>query len=73
MDKVVFFYIYGRRSLSCGNRCHSSRILFVNSAIFWHCGLRWFTLRARFGFISGDMTGHWNMPISLLLSEFSYC
>ena len=33
-----------RRSLSIGNHHHSSRITFVNSPIFWHCGLRWFIL-----------------------------
>jgi hypothetical protein len=32
------------RDLSCGNRRHSSTFAIVNSAIFWHCGLRWFTV-----------------------------
>jgi hypothetical protein len=32
------------RGLSCGNRRHSSTFALVNSAIFWHCGLRWFTV-----------------------------
>ena len=37
------------------------------SAIFWHYGLRWFTLRpikshtCTIRFISGDMEGHWNV------------
>jgi hypothetical protein len=32
------------RGLSCKNRRHSSTFALVNSAIFWHCGLRWFTV-----------------------------
>jgi hypothetical protein len=32
------------RGLYCGNRRHSSTFALVNSAIFWHCGLRWFTV-----------------------------
>ena len=40
------FYRTRRRSFFCVNRCYSSRIMrcYVNSAIFWHCGLRWFTI-----------------------------
>ena len=51
------------------NRCHSSRIAFINSEIIWHFGLRWFTLRpikshtCSIGFIWGDMAGHWNVAI----------
>ena len=30
--------------ISCGNRLLSFRIAFANSALFWYCGLRWFTL-----------------------------
>jgi hypothetical protein len=32
------------RGLSCGNRHHSSTFALTNSAILWHCGLRWFTV-----------------------------
>ena len=58
------------RGLSCGNRRHSYKIAFVNSAIFWHCGLRCFILRSikshrcSIGFISGNMAGHWNVSIT---------
>ena len=57
------------------NRCHSSRIAFINSEIIWHFGLRWFTLRpikshtCSIGFIWGtwQATEMWQ-----LLPEFSY-
>ena len=68
-----------RWSLSCGNRHHSSRIVFVNSAIFchltltiiWHWGLHWFTLQPikcnaySIGFVSEDIAGSWNQSLKL--------
>ena len=58
-----------RRIFSCGDRRHSSRIAFVNAAIFWLYEIRWFTLQqiqshlCTIGFISGDMAGLWNVSI----------
>ena len=66
-----------RRSLSCGNH-HSSGIAFVNTAIFWQCGLRWFTLRPinpHNVLAWVHIRGH-DIPLKcvnrFLLSEFSY-
>jgi hypothetical protein len=59
-----------RQSLSWGNHHQSSRIVFVNLAIFWHCGLLWFTLQPRkshtcsIGFLSGAIAGHQNVSIA---------
>jgi hypothetical protein len=55
-----------------------TRIEFVNSAIFWHCGLRWFTLLPiKYLYVVDwvNIRGH-GRPLKcvnrLFLSEFSY-
>jgi hypothetical protein len=66
-----------RRSPSCGNHRHSSRIAFVNLAIFWQCGFRWFTLRpikshtCSIGFTSRDMADHWNVSSASCLNTLT--